>query len=492
MKKDNYKWVALSCTTLGALLSVISGSTLLIALPDIMKDLKADMGTITWVLMGYLLILTILVPAIGRVADMIGRKRLYVSGFAVFTIASLFCAWSDSGISLLIFRMVQGVGGALMVANSTAIVADAFPKKELGRALGINVMFISIGSVIGPILGGILASIGWRSIFYINLPIGIFGTIWAALQLREIHSYTKKQKFDWPGTATFTLGLLFLLLALTFGSFNGWANPMVAFLLVAAGVLAVVFVAIENKSTQPMLDLRLIRTRVLAFAYASNFFNGIARGAVMLLMIFYFFGIKAFDPVTAGVLLAPLALAMFVISPISGRLSDKHGARGLSSIGLLISAGGLLGLMRINADTSLPELMVWLFIIGLGSGFFFSPNTNAIMCAVPPGKRGIAAGVRTMFNNAGNVLSIAVSMAIIAGAVSTQALMGLFLGTQVGSQGIAVDAFLNGLRTAFGISFGFSVLAALLSYMRGPAPKWEEGVQGMDKTGPQEGCGKII
>lgn len=474
MKKLSYKWIALSCTTIGALLSVISGSALVIALPDIMRELKAGMGTITWTLMGYMLILTILVPAIGRTADMYGRKKLYVSGFAIFTAASLLCAVSNTGTQLLIFRLIQGVGGALMVANSTAIVADAFPKKELGTALGVNLMFISIGSVIGPVLGGFLVSIGWRSIFYINIPIGIIGTLWAAFQLKEINVYNEKQKFDWAGTLTFTVSILSLLTALTLGSFTGWANLLVAVTFIIAVVTMIAFIKIENKTEYPMLDMRLIKNRVLSFAFASNLFNGIARGAVTFLMVFYFQGIKSIDPIMAGILLTPMAVSMFIISPIGGKLSDKYDSRILSSIGLLISAVGLIGLMKIKADTSNFELMVWMFIMGIGSGFFFSPNSNSIMGAVPANKRGIAASIRTMLSNAGSVLSIAVSMAIIGSSVSPEAMQGLFLGTQVGSDGIAVGSFIGGLRLAFTISFCFSILAAVLSYMRGPAPKWNE------------------
>jgi len=472
MKKDNYKWIALSCTTIGALLSVMSGGTLIVALPNIMKELKADMGTVTWILMGYMLVLTILVPSIGRIADMFGRKKLYVSGFALFTAASLLCAWSNTGMQLLVYRLIQGVGGALMVANSTAIVADAFPKNELGKALGINTMFISIGSVIGPILGGFLVSIGWRNIFYLNIPIGIIGTLWAALRLKETNCYIEKQKFDWLGTISFTVGMFSLLMALTIGSFSGWFNFKVMVLFAVAAVLMSAFVKIENSIEQPMLDMRLLKTKVLAFAYASNFFNGVARGAVTFLMIFYLQGIKGVDPITAGIFLTPFAISMFIVSPISGYLSDKYDSRLLSSVGLLISAAGLLGLMCIEVKTSIFELMVWMFIMGIGSGLFFSPNTNSIMGAVPVNKRGIAAGVRTMLMNAGSVLSIAVSMAVIGSSVSPEAMQGLFLGTQVGSQGIAVGSFIGGLRMAFTISFGFSILAAVLSYMRGPAPKW--------------------
>ena len=475
MKKDNYKWIALSCTTLGALMSVMNGSTLTIALPVMMKDLHIGMGTVTWILMEYLLVLTILVPTIGRIADIAGRKNLYVSGFALFTISSLLCGLSHSGAQLLIFRFIQAVGGALMLANSTTIVADAFPKKELGKALGINSMIISIANVIGPILGGFLVSIGWRSIFYINLPIGIIGTLWSLLQLKELEKLPEKQKFDWPGTILFTSGMFLLLMALTLGSFSGWLNIAVIAMMLTAVILIGIFIKVEKVTKYPMIDLRLLNTRILAFANASNFFNGIARGAVSFLLVFYLQGIKGMDPILAGIYLTPLAISMFIISPISGYLSDKYGSRELSSLGLIISAIGLLGFMTLNTNTSTTLIIIYMLIMGFGSGLFFSPNTNAIMGSVPPHKRGVAAGLRTMLNTSGMLLSIALSMAIVSSSVSPQAMQALFVGTQVGSHGIAIGNFLSGLRLAFGISFAFSIIAAILSYMRGPQPKWETG-----------------
>jgi EmrB/QacA subfamily drug resistance transporter len=473
MKKIEYKWIALSCTTLGALFSVLSGSTLIIALPAIMKDLHASMNIIMWTVMIYMLILTILVPSIGRVADMIGRKKLYISGFIVFTIGSVLCGLSTTGWQLLLFRFVQSIGGALLVANSTPIVADAFSKKELGKAMGINGMVISVASVIGPILGGAFINVGWRYIFYINIPIGLIGTIWAGLQLKELDVLPKKQKFDWGGTITFTLGMTSLLLALTFGGFYGWAKIYVVVLFVAAALFLVLFPYVEIKVEQPMLDLELFKTRILAFALGSNLLNGIARGAVTFLLVFFFQGIKAIDPVIAGILLAPFAVSMMIMAPISGWLSDRFGSRELSSIGLFISAIGLLGMVRISASTSVLELSVWMFIAGFGSGMFFSPNTSAIMGAVPVERRGIAAGVRTMMNNAGSVISIAFAMAIISSSIDPKAMKGLFTGTQVGSEGIAVGHFISGLRIVFAISFIISLLAAFISYLRGPEPKWE-------------------
>jgi len=219
-----YKWIALSCTSLGALFSVLNGTMLIIALPTIMKDLKVGMGIVMWILMSYMLAITIFVPAIGRIADIKGRKKLYVSGAIVFTIGSLLCAFSSTGIELLLFRIIQAIGGSLLMANSAPIVTDAFPKKELGKAMGINTMIISVASVIGPILGGILLSYGWRSIFLINVPFGILVSIWAGIQLKELDVLPQHQTFDWKGTITFSIGMLAFLLALSFGGFIGWTN----------------------------------------------------------------------------------------------------------------------------------------------------------------------------------------------------------------------------------------------------------------------------
>jgi EmrB/QacA subfamily drug resistance transporter len=472
MKNINYKWIALSCTTLGAFFSVVSGNTLVVALPVIMKDLNATFQEIIWTMMGYMFILSILVPAIGRVADMIGRKKLFVAGFIVFTIGSLLCAFSRSGMDLLSFRMIQAVGGALLAANSVPIVTDAFPRKELGMALGINGMVISIGGVLGPILGGFLVNLGWRSIFYINVPIGIFGTIWAVMQLEELDILPEKQKFDWGGSILFTTGMLSLLLFLTFGGLYGWLNPELFIILAAAIILLPLFVYVEFHIEEPLLDMRLFESRALAFAYGSNLLNGIARGAVTFLLIFYFQGIKGIDPIQAAVMLIPFVLPQMIAAPICGWLSDRIGSRMLSSAGLLISAVGLVGLIWIRPETSYLELTISMIIIGIGSGMFFSPNNKAIMETVPVEKRGIAGGIRTMMNNVGMIISMALSMAVITSCLTPEAFSGLFTGTQVGSKGIAVREFISGLRILFSISLVISIIAAIISYLRGGLPDW--------------------
>ena len=474
MNDAHYKWYALSATSLGALVSVMTGSTLLIALPSIAKDLSAPMELVIWVIMSYMLAITVLVPAIGRVADMIGRKRLYVGGFALFTLTSLFAGMAGTGAALLVVRIVQSIGGSLIIANSTAIVTDAFPKRELGRALGVNTMVIAVGFALGPVVGGLVTeALGWRWVFYINVPLGTIGTLWAWIQIRETAILPKGQRFDVTGASLFIAGLFLLLMALSLGGLDGWGSPMVIWGSAGAIVLLALFIRFETRTAQPLFDLRLFKSRLLAFAYTSNFLNGIARGALTFLLIFYLQGVRSMDPLTAGLYLTPFAVAMMLSAPVSGALSDRYGSRVLSTIGLGLSAIGLLGFTWLKAESSLAEIVLWQVVMGVGSGIFNSPNTNAIMGAVPVERRGIAAGTRTMMNNAGSVISIAMTFAIISSGMTPQAMAALFAGVQVGSEGIFVDVFMRDLRTAFFVSFLISAAATVIAYLRGPAPVWD-------------------
>lgn len=462
-----YKWTVLSCTTLGALISVMNGTSMEIALPEIVKALHTNVSIVMWVMMGYMLILTVLVPTIGRVADMYGRKKLYVAGFATFTLGSLLSGLAQNGPQLLALRLVQAVGASLMLANSIALVTDAFPRHELGRALGINAMAVAVGAVIGPVLGGFLAGFGWRWIFLFNVPFGLFGTVWAAAQLRELAILPEGQQFDWPGAITFMLGLLGILLGLTFGPVQGWLTPAVLGCFAIGLALLTAFVVIEGRVEQPMLDPNLFRQRLLLSAFTSILLNGVARGAVTFLLIFYFIGVKSLTELQAGLMLAPFALAMMVTSPLSGWLSDRYGSSGLSFLGLIVSGVGLFGLSRLTAATPAWQLIAWTVIMGAGSGFFNSPNTNAIMGAVSPERRGVAGGTRTMMNNAGSVISMALGLAVTSSAVSPEALGRLITHTQVGSSGIAVGAFTRGMDTAFTFSLVVTLFAALISLTRG-------------------------
>lgn len=466
MKDSNYKWIALSCSTLGALFPILSGNTLVVALPYIMKDLNIDITLSMWTVMSYMLIITIFVPAIGRLADMVGRKKLFIGGFIVFTLGSVLCGISITGVQLLIFRIIQSIGGALLLANSVPIVTDAFPKNELGKALGINTMVVCVGATVGSILGGALLIFGWRSTFYINIPIGILGTIWASLHLREADFLPKNQKFDFIGTFVFSVGMLLFLISLSLVRYTGWTLTIIL-LLLASFVIIFIFVFIENKTEFPMLDMKLLKTRILAFSYCSNFFSSIGRGAVSYLLVFYFQGVKGYSAVLSGILLAPLAFSMLILSPLSGYLSDKYGAKILSTVGLLISAAGLLLMMRISTDTSIIEVSIYLVIIGVGSGIFISPNTNCIMRSVPVDKRGIAGGLRTMMINSGTVISIALSLSVLSTVVPSDTMQAFMEGANIGANSLGTSEFLYGLKICFLISSLISILAAFMSSMRG-------------------------
>jgi len=467
MKESSYKWTALVSTSFGTFLAVLNGNTLLIALPDIMKELRVGMDVIMWVMMSYMLIMTVLVAAIGRVADMVGRKKLYVSGFVVFTLGSALCGISTNGTQLILARVFQAIGGALLMANGLPIVTDAFPKKQLGTAMGINSMIINVAVVIGPILGGLLVQFGWRYVFWINVPLGIAGSIWGAIQLKELDVLPARQKFDFAGAILFSFAITLLLAGLSLGAFSGWLQPVTLGSIAASIVLFALLVRTERRARFPMIDLDLFKSRELTCALLANMMSAIARGSVTFLLVFYFQGIKGFDPVVSGMMLAPFAIAMMCVAPFSGLLADRFGVRALSSLGLLISAVGLAGLVTISAGSSFVSLAIWMLIMGVGSGMFFSPNTTAIMGSVSVERRGIVSGIRAMSANAGNVLSLALAMAMISTSITPDSLQGLFAGTQVGSRGIGIDGFIKGLRTVFSLSVVITVAAAGLSYLRG-------------------------
>ncbi|MGD0954697.1 MAG: MFS transporter [Methanotrichaceae archaeon] len=413
MDKDSenwqgYEWTALSVTTVGALLASIQGSALIIALPDILTRLQTDFITIMWVLLGYLLITTAVVPVVGRLADMFGRKNLYNAGFAIFTLGSLLCGLSQSrfhGWDLVSYRLIQGVGGALLFTNSAAIVTDAFRKGRVGLGLGVNQIAAAAGFLIGPVVGGLLTAISWQWVFLVNVPLGVAGTIWGILRLREPVSLPTNQHFDWLGSLTFVLGLGSLLLAVSLVAFPLISVSYVYILFVCAVVGLTAFFVVESRVAQPMLDFGLFRDRLFAYASAARFLNSLARGAVLFVLIFFLQGPYGLDPLSAGIMMAPFGAAFMLVGPVSGYLSDKYGSRGLATSGLLVSAIGLLGLATVVGATPYWQIALYMILMGGGSGLFASPNTNAIMSSVPPEKRGIASGTNVMLMNTGSMLS---------------------------------------------------------------------------------------
>lgn len=462
-----YEWVALSVTTVGALLASIQGSALTIALPDILASLQASFLTIMWVLLGYLLITTALVPVIGRLSDMFGRKNLYNAGFAVFTLGSLLAGFSQPGFhgwDMVFYRVIQGVGGALLFTNSTAIVTDAFRHGRIGLGLGVNQIAAAAGFLLGPVVGGLLTAISWRWVFLVNVPLGVFGTIWGMRRLREPVVQRANQQFDWIGSLSFTVGLGAGLMALSLIAFPILGMPLVYALFVVAIIGLAVFVVAEMRVAQPMLDLRLFHDRLFALANLANGLNGVARGAVLFVLIFFLQGPYGQDPLTAGIMMAPFGAAFMLVGPISGYLSDRHGSRVLATSGLLISAVGLFGLSTVTSTTPYWLLSVYMALMGGGSGLFNSPNTNTIMSAVPASRRGVAAGVRTMLANTGQMLSIAIAFPLVLSRIPEQVMFKVFLyGGGMGDVPQALGAFEQGLHQAFLVSFVITLVAAAAS-----------------------------
>ncbi|HVC85984.1 MAG TPA: MFS transporter [Gaiellaceae bacterium] len=462
----HYKWWVLSCTSLGMLLATVNSGTLIIALPELERSLHTTLLQLVWVILVYMIVSTVLVLTAGRLSDLFGRKTAYVLGFLLFSVASLGAGFAGSGTELILWRILQGIGGAFLFANAAALVTDAFPKRELGLAMGTNTMVAATGLVIGPVLGGALVAISWPWVFWFNIPFGLAGCVWAALVLEERSKRSAERGLDLLGVATYILGLTGLVLALSKGGLSGWGNWLVISGLAAAAVLLPLFVLIESRGSAPMLDLELFRNRLFTAASAAAFLNGLSRFALMFLFVFYFQGPQGQSPVMAGLELAPLAIGMLIASPIAGIVADRHGSRGLAAAGMLVSALGLGGMTMLQTDTPYVWSAVWLALVGIGSGMFNSPNTAAMMGVVPAHRRGVAAGARVMLQNTGAVLSIAFVMAIVTAAVPKDVLFKIFSGVASGLSAAELQPFISNMHLALWLLAAISLLGAGISLLR--------------------------
>jgi EmrB/QacA subfamily drug resistance transporter len=428
-----------------------------------------------WVIMGYLLINTVFLMTFGRVADMFGRVRMYNLGFIVFTIGSAACGFSQTGTQIIMFRLVQGTGAAMLAVNSMAIVTEAFPPGELGRAMGLNTITFAVGAIIGPILGGIILTLAnWRWVFFINVPVGLFGTIWAYKQLRELSKRGRGERFDPLGAASFSLALLLILAALTQGIELGWTSPLILGMFAACAALLAFFIWWERRVTFPVLDFRLFANRLYNFAVAAAMFQSLAMFAVNFIIVFYLQAIRGYDPLTAALLLIPMPLASSLVGPFSGALSDRIGARAPASLGLTIQILGLLWLRGLGLTSPYWQVATGLAIVGLGGGMFMSPNTSSAMKAAPVDRLGIASATLATLRNSGMVISFALVLAVTAGGMPQDAMLQVFAGSDVNLPVAAEQAFVVGMHHAMIVSSAICVLAALASLMRGdhrlPAP----------------------
>ncbi|GLZ43938.1 MFS transporter [Actinomycetospora sp. NBRC 106375] len=486
---DGYKWVALSNTTLGVLIVTINMSILLIALPDIFKGIDisplapGNISYLLWLIMGYLVVTAVLVVSFGRVGDMYGRTRMYNLGFAVFTVFSILLAvtWmhGDAGALWLIsMRVLQGIGGALLLANSTAILTDAFPTHQRGLALGINSVAAIAGSFIGLIIGGVLAPVNWHLVFVVSVPIGVFGTIWAYLKLREAGE-RHVARIDWWGNVTFAVGLIAVLMGITYGiqpyggHVMGWTSPMVLTLIIGGVVVLAVFAVIETRVPEPMFHLSLFRIRAFTAGNVASLLAALGRGGLQFILIIWLQGIwlpqHGYDyestPLWAGIYMVPLTIGFLVAGPLSGILSDRYGARTFATVGMVVAAASFLALKFLPVDFAYAGFAVILAVNGLAMGLFSSPNRAAIMNSVPPDQRGAAAGMTSTFQNSATVLSIGIFFSMLILGLSSTLPASLYNGlTQHGVPGDVATgiAGLPPVSTLFAALLGYNPIQTLL------------------------------
>jgi EmrB/QacA subfamily drug resistance transporter len=462
----HYRWWALSCTSLGMLLAALNSGTLIIALPDLERSLHTSLLTLVWVILAYMIASTVLVVTAGRLSDLFGRKTAYVGGFLLFAAASLGAGFAADGTQLILWRVAQGVGGAFLFANASAIVTDAFPREQLGVAMGTNTMVAAVGLVAGPVLGGALVGISWQWVFWFNVPLALLGSAWAASVLRDLARPDSVRGLDLPGGAIFVLGLTGLTLGISRGGLSGWDDPVVIGGLIAGAVLLPLFWLVERHGRAPMLDLSIFSNRLFAAATAAAFLNGLARFALMFVFVFYFQGAQGDGAVEAGIKLAPLAVGMLVLAPIAGVWADRHGSRLLSAAGMALTALGLALMTLLQPHSPYWASAVLLALVGVGSGLFNSPNTAAMMGVVPAHRRGVAAATRVLAQNTGAVISIAFVMAIITSAIDKTVLFKIFSGISSGLSPDVLAPFIANMHHALWVLAATSVVGVVVSLMR--------------------------
>lgn len=431
------KWFVMAAVASGMFLSTIDGSIVNIALPILEKDLHTEFAVVQWVVLAYLLTIATLMLSVGRLADMIGKKPLYLSGFVIFTIGSGLCGLAPNIYALILFRVFQAVGAVMMTALGTAIITEAFPPAERGKALGIGGSMVSIGLISGPTIGGlVLSSFTWHWIFYVNLPIGVIGSL-LVWHFVPAHRPTGKESYDFGGSFCMFVGLFSLLLGLTMGQMQGFLNPFTLALLLLSAASIGFFVVIERRVRHPMIDLTIFRNRHFRVNLITGFITFISSGGSVLLMPFFLQNVQGYSPEQAGMLMVVTPLAMGIIAPPAGWLSDRFGSRRLTVIGLFILLLGYIAITGLNENTSALVYILWYLPIGLGMGIFMSPNNSAVMGSVPRHRLGIASGLLSLTRAVGQTAGISIIGAIWAGRAN--ALSGLSLGGDVTAAPIPIQ-----------------------------------------------------
>ncbi|MDX1437097.1 MAG: MFS transporter [Anaerolineales bacterium] len=460
------KWYVLAAVAMGIFLATIDGSIVNVALPTLVRELNTDFPTVQWVVLVYLLTLATLLLSIGRLGDMIGKKPIYATGFVVFTLGSVLCGLAPSVYWLIFFRVVQAVGAAMIMALGLAIVTEAFPPQERGRAIGITGSVVSVGIVIGPTAGGIIIdSFSWHWIFFVNLPVGILGTLMVLRFVPDFHP-AGRQKFDFLGAVTLFFSLLALLLALTFGQRIGFASPVILGSLAAWLGLLGLFVWIENRTAQPMIDLTLFRDRLFSINLVTGFITFFAIAGALILIPFYLENVLGYSTRQVGLLLAVVPVVLGITAPISGSLSDRTGTRLITMAGLLVLVCGYFLLSYLSLQTTVLMFVALFLPTGIGMGIFQSPNNSAIMGAAPRERLGVASGLLAITRSLGQTTGIAVLGALWAGRVLT------YVGRPLseGATAAPAPAQVAGLHDTFRVIAGLMAVALALSFWA----FWEE------------------
>jgi EmrB/QacA subfamily drug resistance transporter len=409
----SHRWLVLTTVGLGTFMSALDGSVVNTLLPVLSEALHTSIAGIEWVATIYLLVISGLLLSVGRAGDLFGHKRLFLGGFALFVVGSALCGLANSAHALIALRVVQALGAAMLMATSPAILTLSFPTSQRGRALGAQGTFTYLGLTVGPSLGGWLAeAFGWRSVFYINVPVGLAAIALAARSIADDHVEKAEERFDFLGASLFTAGLVALMIALNQGHDWGWTSPLTSGLLVIALALLTLFVQVERRRSAPMLDLSLFGSRTFSASAASALMNYACVYAVTFVLPFLLIQGRGLGTARAGLVLTAQPIVMAIVAPISGALSDRIGSRGLATVGMLLLAAGLVALGLFVADGSLTQIAAALALFGLGIGIFVSPNNSALMGAAPRNRQGIASGVLATSRNVGMVLGVGFAGAI--------------------------------------------------------------------------------
>jgi EmrB/QacA subfamily drug resistance transporter len=475
-----YAWRLLSVTSIGVLLAGANTSTLDVGLPVVARHFQASATAASWTLLSYMLFNTVFILVLGRMADIVGRKRLYLMGLGTLTLASLACGLAPNIIVLDGLRAIQGIGAAAIITNTTAQLTDAFPSDILGIGLGLNVTVVSAAQVIGPVLGGLLAtSFGWQAVFWFNVPTGLIGLGWAIVSLRRPLQNPTGEQFDFAGALLSLLALSGVVVALSEGGALGWTSVPVIVGGMVFLTCAPMFVLVQMRRANPLVDLSLFGERERSMAYVAGFLLSLARFAVVLLMSLYLQAAQGLDPFDAGLRVIPVAVGMMIVSPIAGRLTRRYSARVLSSLGLMLTAAGLILLGFVVAPTTAYDVVaIGLLAVGIGSGLFLTPNTRSIMAGVSEARRGIANGVRSMVQNGGYVVSIALSLGIVTSSLAPADKHAAYSGTLSKLSGDTLASFTRGYHIAFFVLAGVSALGVVASLSRRSSP--DPHAEGLD------------